>query len=116
NRIADLIADREVAADLALIGVHIVHRVAQAAEMIASKQVLSTVVREYPVAAFRDLVVQDLRSRGVPDGHAVASLVDAQAGVADDAVALDQRIAGAPQIDADRIVDDVVVLDARAFS
>ncbi len=112
--VADFVAARHVVADFAVVGVHVVHRVAQVVEDVAAEDVFAAVVREDAVAAFGDIVVQDLRAGGVPDGHAVAALVDAQSGVADDAVALDQGITCAPQVDADRIVDDVVVRDVGA--
>src|SRR5690606_32054 len=112
--VADLVAARYIAADLAVVGVHVVHRVAQVVEDVAAEYVFAAVVGEDPVAAFGNVVVQHLGAGCVPDGHAIAALVHAQPGVADDAVAFHQGIARTPEIDADGIVDDVVFRDAGA--
>ena len=92
---ADRVADRDVVADLAVVGVHVVDREAQIAEAVALKRLLLAGDREDAVAAEADVVVENLGARRVPHRDAVAGLVDPPLPEPDDLVVARNRV-GAP--------------------
>ena len=94
------VACRDVAAHLAVVGVHVVDGKSHIAEMVAAENVAATGDREYPVAAKRYVVVFDSRPGRIPDRYAVTRLVDATLPQAHDPVAARHGVLGAMQIDA----------------
>ena len=111
QNVAHVVADGNVAADFAVVGVHVVDGETQVAEAVVFIGVVFAGVGENAVAAFGNVVTDDLRAGGVPDGYAVAAFVDAQGGVADDFVLAHHGFGRTVDIHADGVVEDVVVFD-----
>ena len=109
--VAHVVADGNVVADFAVVGVHVVDGETQVAEAVVFIGVVFAGVGENAVAAFGNVVADDLRAGGVPDGYAVAAFVDAQGGVADDFVLAHHGFGRTVDIHADGVVEDVVVFD-----
>ena len=114
--IANFAVGYDVAFNLAVVGVHIMHTVAQVVEMVVAKRVEIAGVGKNAVAPVRNVVVNHFGIGRVPHGYAVAALVFAQFFVADDGVALHQRIGRAPKIHAHRVIQNVVFHDMRGIS
>ena len=114
DRVADVVAGGDVAADLAVVGVHVVDGEADVLEAVVAELVVMAGRDEDAVAAMDHRVADDLGPRRVPELDAVAALAAPQIGAALDPVAADQHVGGAPDIDPDQVVDQVVVLDHRS--
>ncbi len=113
DREAGDIAGRDVFADLAVVGVHVVDREAQVAEQVVAEAVLPRRVREDAVAPIADVVVLDHRARRVPDIDAVAAFVHAVDPEADNGVAAHHRILAAMHVDPVHVVPERGALDQR---
>ena len=111
---ADGIADRSIATDLAVVGVHVVDGEAQVAETVALEHIAFAGDDEDTVAPEADIVVLDPCSRRVPNRDAVAGLIDAFLCDADDRVSPRNRVLGAVQADAVEVAFDPVGLDDGA--
>ena len=77
--VADVVADRDVAADFAVVGVHVVDREAHLLEAVVDEAVLAAGNREDAVAAVAEGVVRDGDVGRVPERDAVAGLAEAAA-------------------------------------
>src|SRR6476620_9895123 len=104
--VADVIADRDVAADLAVVGVHVVNREANLLEAIVDEPILAARNREDAVAAVAKGVVGHGDVRRIPQRYAVAFLGKAAFPQAFDNIALDPRAGRAMDIDPEQIAFD----------
>ena len=75
--ITHIVADGNVVADFAVVGVHVVDSETQVAEAVVFVGVVFAGVGENAVAAFGNVVADNLRAGGVPDGDGVTAFVDA---------------------------------------
>lgn len=57
--ISNVIADGDIAADFAVIGVHVVHRIAQLGKAVMAKDIVAAGIGKNPVATPGDIVVQN---------------------------------------------------------
>src|SRR6478752_1457284 len=105
-----MIADRRVAADLAVVGVHVVHGEAQVAEAVAEEAVLPAGEREDAVPAEADVVALHPRAWRVPDRDTVAVQRHLPAAPAGDDVAAYHRPRCAMDVDAEEVALDPVAL------
>ena len=87
--VADMVSDRDVAADFAVVGVHVVNREANLLEAVADEAVLAAGNGEDSVAAVAERVVRDGDVGRVPERDAVAGLAEATAAKPFDHVASD---------------------------
>ena len=113
--VADVIADRDVAADFAVVGVHVMHREPHLLEAVVDEAVLAAGNREDAVAAVAEAVLGDGDVGRIPDRDAVAGLVAAPALHAVDDIAQHARPRRAMDIDAVQIAFEAVVFDQRAL-
>ena len=104
----------DVAAHLAVVGVHVVNGEAEVAEAVVAKRVLAAGGDEDAVATVAHGVALHHRAPGRPEVDAVAALAHAQVAVADHLVAAHQRVPRAVQVDAEQVVLDPVALDQCA--
>ena len=107
--IADVVAHGNIAADFAVVGVHIVHGITQVREAVVFIGIVSTGIGKNTVAPLRNIVADHLRTGRVPNGYAVAALGHAQFGVADDFIAAHHRVFRAMQVHAYRIFQNIIV-------
>ena len=112
--VAHVVADGNVVADFAVVGVHVVDGETQVAEAVVFVGVVFAGVGENAVAAFGNVVADNLRAGGVPDGDGVTAFVDAQGGVADDFVLAHHGFGRTVDIHADGVIEDVVVFNQGA--
>ena len=113
--VADAVAGRKIAGDLAVVGVHEMHGETQVVKRVAAHDIVVAGHREHAVAAGADVVVDDLRSRRVPQRDRRAALAQAQPAQPLNAVAADDRVMRPVQIDGDQVVFEHVVLHAGAI-
>lgn len=114
QHIAHIVAHGNIAADFAVVGVHIVDGETQIAEAVVFVGVVRAGIGKNAVPPFGNVVANDLRTGCVPNGNAVAALVHAQSRVADDFILAHHRIGRTMQIDADRIIQNIVVFNQGA--
>ena len=76
--VADMVTDRDVAADFAVVGVHVVDCEADLLEAVADEAVLAAGNREDAVAAVTEGILGDGDIRRIPQRHAIAGLLAAQ--------------------------------------
>ena len=113
--VADVVADGYVAAHLAVVGVHVVHREPHLLEAIVDEAVLAAGDREDAVAPVAERIPGDGDVGRIPERHAVAGLAAAPAANAFDDVALDPRTGRAMDVDAEQVSFEAIVLDHRAL-
>ena len=109
HRKAKVVPDRNIPLHRAVIGVHVMHRKAQVAEQVPAIGIVARGVGKNPVAAIADFVFFHHGPRRVPDIYAVAPVIHPAQAQPFDPVALDQRIAGAVDIDPHQIAQNVVI-------
>lgn len=114
QHIAHIVAHGNIAADFAVVGVHIVDGETQIAEAVVFIGVVRAGIGKNAVPPFGNIVADDLRAGRVPNGNAIAALVHAQSRVADDFILPHHRIGRTMQIYADRIIQNIVVFDQGA--
>ena len=114
QRVAHVVVARDVAAHLAVVGVHVVKGKAEIAEAVVAKCVLAAGGDEDAVAAIAHGVALYHRALGRPQVDAVAAFAHAQAAVSDHLVVPHQRVPGAVQIDAEQVVLKPIAFDQRA--
>ena len=110
-----MVADRDVAADFAVVGVHVVDCEADLLEAVADEAVLAAGNREDAVAAVADGVVRNGDIGGIPERDAVAGLAEPPAPHAFDDIAQHARPGRAMDVDAEQVAFETVVFDQRAF-
>src|SRR5690606_22561670 len=98
QREAERVADADVAGDLAVVGVHVVHGKTKVAEKVAAVDAGARGVREDAVAAPADVVALDDGTGGVPDVDAVSAAVDVAVTPALDDVAAHHAVGGAVNV------------------
>ena len=103
-----------VVRDFAVFGVHVMHAEAHVAHGVVLKQVVFAVGDVDAVAATTQGVVADDGVRAFPDLDGVASVVHPTGGLADDGVVFDDGAFRPPDVDAEEVVFDVVVVDVGA--
>src|SRR6478752_10201155 len=113
--VADVIADRDVAADLAVVGVHVVNREANLLEAIVDEPILAARNREDAVAAVAKGVVGHGDVRRIPQRYAVAFLGEAAFPQSFDDIAFDARAGRAVDIDPEQIAFEAVAVDHGPF-
>ena len=111
--VADVIADRDVAAHFAVVGVHVMHREPHLLEAIVDEAVLAAGNREDAVAAVAEGILGDGDIGRIPERHAVAGLIEASALHAFDDVAQDARTRRAMDIDSEQVAFEAIVFDQR---
>ena len=75
--IADMIANRDVAAHFAVVGVHVMDRKPHLIEAIVDEAILAAGNREDAVAAVAESILGDGDIGRIPERHAVAGLIEA---------------------------------------
>ena len=110
-----MIADRDVAAHFAVVGVHVMDRKPHLLEAIVDEAILAAGNREDAVAAVAESILGDGDIGRIPERHAVAGLIEAAVAHAFDHVAQDARTRGAMDIDAEQVSLEAIVLDQRAL-
>ena len=114
QHISHIVAHRNIAADFAVVGVHIVNGETQITEAVVFIGVVRAGIRKNTVPPFGNVVTDNLRAGCVPNGNAVAALIHAQSRVADDFILAYHRIGRTMQIYADRIIKNIVVFNQGA--
>ena len=109
-----MVANRDVAGNLAVIGIHVVNGKAQLLEAVVGEGVLPAGVDENSVPALADCVAGYRGAGRVPDIDAVAATAHQPVVAANDGVAFDKRIARAVNVDAVEIVFDLIVANNGA--
>ena len=111
DRPGDMVAARAVADHPAVVGVHVVDRETQVRERVVLERVARADLDEDAVAAMADGVADHFGAGGVPDRNAVAGFGQAQVLAPGDDVVAHDRTCSAVQVDAEQVVDQVVVVD-----
>ena len=110
-----MVADGDVAAHFAVVGVHVMHRKPHLLEAVVDEAVLAAGNREDAVAPVAERVLGDGDIGRIPQRHAVAGLVEAPAANAFDNVVLNPRTGRAVDINAEQVSFEAIVFDHRAF-
>ena len=104
---------RAVVRDFAVFGVHVVHAKAQVVKVVVLEEVVFADVGEDAVAPAADVVVADDAARAAPQADAVAAVGHARFVVVFDDVVFDECVFRPPDVDAEEVVVQMVVADAR---
>ena len=111
DRVPNNVVCRNVIADLAIIGIHVVDSEAQITKAVPAEGVIAAGNREDSVSSVADAVIENFGARSVPHRDSIAGIIHAPFRHADDHVAPDDRVRRAVNIDAVEIALDPVLLD-----
>ena len=112
--IAKVVADRDIARNLAQVRIHEMHGKAQIAHDVVAEDIVARGIGENPVAAKSDVIAFDNRTGRVPDIDAVAAVIHPRILPANDRVAAHDGLCRAKDMHADQIFDHHIIFDQRA--
>ena len=110
-----MVADRDVAAYFAVVGVHVVDRKPDLLEAVVDEAVLAAGNREDAVAPVAEGVLRNGDIGRIPERDAVAGLAETSAANAFDEIAQHARTRRAMHVDSEQVAFETVVFDQRAF-